>query len=102
VHIDASDRSENVGDAIRATERDTEDAVRDMQENEAMTRQALDVLGSHHNDPYHVALETLREDTRAWWADMLARDPNELDEGKEPATAGAEGLRRFLEAGELP
>ena len=52
MHIDASDGSENVGDAIRATEADTEDAVRDTQEDEAMTHQPLDLLGSRDNDPY--------------------------------------------------
>jgi hypothetical protein len=39
----------------------------------------------------------LREDTQAWWAEVLASDPDELEEGEEPATADAEGLRRFLE-----
>ena len=68
-----------------------------MQEDEAMTRQPFDLLGSRHNDPYNAALETLREDTRGWWVDTLARDPDELNEGEEPATAKAEGLRRFLE-----
>jgi hypothetical protein len=43
-------------------------------------------------------LETLREDTQQWWADTLARNPAELEEDEEPATADAEGLRRFLEA----
>ena len=47
-------------------------------------------------------METLREDTRAWWADTLARSPDELNEGEEPATAAAEGLRRFLEVEVLP
>ena len=32
----------------------------------------------------------------------LARDPNELEEGHEPVTADAEGLRRFLEGEVLP
>ncbi len=57
VHIDATDGSEDVGDAIRATAADTEDAVRDMHEDEAMTRQALDLLNSRRrNDPYGAAL----------------------------------------------
>jgi hypothetical protein len=47
-------------------------------------------------------LETLREDTRGWWADLLARDPAELTEGDKPATADAEGLRHFLEVDVLP
>jgi hypothetical protein len=47
---------------------------------------------------YQAALAALREDTQAWWADVLARNLDELEEGDEPATADAEGLRRFLEA----
>ena len=44
----------------------------------------------------------MREDTQQWWADTLARDPAELEEDEEPATADAEGLRCFLEAEVLP
>ena len=73
-----------------------------MQEDEAITRRALDVLGSRRKDAYEAALAALREDTRAWWADMLARDPDELEEDEAPATADAEGLRRFLEGEVLP
>ena len=32
----------------------------------------------------------------------LGRDPEELDEGEEPATADIDGLRRFLEGEVLP
>jgi len=102
VHIDATDGSEDVAEAISATAADTEDAVRDMQEDEAMTRHALDLLNSRRNDPYEAAVAALRDDTRQWWADVLARNPDELDEGDEPATADAEGLRRFLEGEVLP
>jgi hypothetical protein len=102
VHIDAADGSEDVAEAIRTTEADTEEDVRDMQEDEAMTRQALDLLGSRRNDAYEAALETLREDTQQWWADTLARDPAELEEDDEPASADVEGLRRFLEGEVLP
>jgi hypothetical protein len=69
VHIDATDGSEDVADAIRATAAETDDAVRDMEEDEAMTRQALDLLNSRHNDPYEAATAALREDTQQWWAD---------------------------------
>jgi len=79
-----------------------EDAVRDMEEDEAMTRQALDLLNSRRKDPYEAATTALREDTQQWWADTLARDPAELEEDEEPATADAEGLRRFLEGEVLP
>jgi acyl-CoA synthetase (NDP forming) len=73
VHLDATDQLERVVDAIRATAADTEDDIREMQEEEAMTRQALDLLGSRRNDAYETALAALREDTQAWWADTLER-----------------------------
>jgi hypothetical protein len=101
-HLDATDGSEDVAEAVRATSADTEDAVCDMREDEAMTRQALDLLGSRRNDPYEAATAALREDTQQWWADTLARDPSELGEDEEPFTADAEGLRRFLEGEVLP
>jgi hypothetical protein len=47
-------------------------------------------------------LDALREDTREWWADMLARGPDELEEEEEPFTADPEGLRRFVETEALP
>ena len=102
VHLDATDQLERVVDAIRATAEETAEDVAEMEEDEGMTRRALDLLGSRHNDAYHAALATLREDTRRWWADTLAGDPDELDEGETPATADANGLRRFLEAKVLP
>ena len=65
--------SERVTDAIRATDSDTEEDMRELEEDEAMTRRALDLLDSLRNDRYEAALAALREDTREWWADMLAR-----------------------------
>lgn len=102
VHLDAAGQSERVVDAIRATPAETEEDIREMQEDEAMTRRALDLLGSRRNDAYEAALTALREDTRDWWTDVLARDPDELDEGEEVATADPDGLRRFLEGEVLP
>ena len=67
-----------------------------------MTRQAFDLLGSKRNDAYEAALAGLRDDTREWWEDVLARDPDKLDEDEEPATADVESLRRFLEHKVLP
>ena len=43
VHLDATDQSERVVDAIRATAADTDDDIREMDEDEAMTRRALDL-----------------------------------------------------------
>jgi len=47
-------------------------------------------------------MAALREETREWWADILARDPDELEEDEEPATADPNGLLRFLGATALP
>ena len=102
VHLDAKSQSERVVDAIRATAADTEEDIADMTADEAMTRRALDLLGSKRNDAYEAALAALREDTQAWWADELARDPDELYGNQEPATADVEGLRRFIEGEVLP
>src|SRR6266576_6167622 len=44
VHLDASDQSERVVDSIRATEDETQKDMREMEEDEAMTRRALDLL----------------------------------------------------------
>lgn len=101
-HLDATKPSERVIDAIRATSRDTERDVRDMEDHEAVTRRALDLLNSRRNDAYEAALAELRADTREWWANQLARDPDELYGNQEPASADVEGLRRFLEGEVMP
>jgi hypothetical protein len=100
VHLDAADQAEGVADAIRATDAETDADLRDIGDDEAMTRHALDLLGSRRNEAYEVALESLREDTRDWWTDVLAGDVEMT--GVEAATADASGLRRFLEGEVLP
>jgi hypothetical protein len=102
VHLDTSGQSERVVDAIRATVADTQEDMTDMAADETMTRDALELLGSKRNDAYEAALAALREDTQVWWADTLAGDPDELEEGKELAAADVEGLRCFLEGEVLP
>src|SRR5205807_6813945 len=37
-----------------------------------------------------------------WWANRLARDPHELEQDEESASADAGGLHGFLEAEVLP
>jgi hypothetical protein len=81
---------------------DTDEDIAEMETDEAMTRRALDLLGSKRNDADEAALAALREDTQAWWADTLACDPDEIGEGEEPATADVKGLRRFIEGEVLP
>lgn len=102
VHLGATDLSEGVVDAIRARASDAEADMREIDDDEAMTRRAIALLGSHRTDRYEAALAAVRADTRDWWADMLARAPAELDEGEEPATADEAGLRQFLEDEVLP
>lgn len=53
VHLGATDESERVVDAIRATAADTDKDIAEMAVDEAMTRRALDLLGSHRNDAYY-------------------------------------------------
>jgi hypothetical protein len=50
VHLDATDQSERVIDAIRATADETAQDIAEMEADEAMTRRALDLLGSKRND----------------------------------------------------
>ncbi len=94
-------RARSVVDAIRATVDDTAEDIRELEEDEAMTLQALDLLNSNRNDAYEVALAALRDDMRESWEDVLARDPDGLEE-EEPATADAERMRRYLERETLP
>ena len=99
-HLRAPGRSEHAVNAVRATDGETEGDMRELEEDEAMTHRALDILDSLRNDRYEAALAALRDDTCEWWADMLARHPDK--QGDEPATADEAGLRRFLKGEVLP
>jgi hypothetical protein len=87
---------------VHTTPIDTEEDLRDLDDDEAMTRRALAILDSGRNDAYESALAELREDTQSWWADMFKREPDELEEGEEPAAADVDGLRRFMKDKALP
>jgi hypothetical protein len=102
VHVEGPDLSIQVASAIRATADDTTKDFADMEEDEAMTRRALNLLTASQDGEYQAALTALRDDTRQWWKDVLACDPDELDEDEEPYTPDAGGLRRFLEGEVLP
>ena len=97
VHLDDTAEAEWAAVAVRATATDTEEEIRDMQEDQAVTNRAIKLLGSRRNDAYEAALAMLREDTQQWWASELARKPSDLDEDEVAATIDAEGLRHFLE-----
>ena len=101
-HITSADKGADVSEAVRITPADTEEELRDLDDDEAMTRYALEILESQRNEAYEAALAELREDTQGWWEDTLKLKPNELEEDEEPASADPEGLRRFLESKVLP
>jgi hypothetical protein len=101
-HLHKGEGTEGVEDAIRDTPAGARDAMRDLQADEAMTRRALTLLESRRNDSYEAALAALREDTQGWWADMLEREADDLDEGQEPFAAAPDDLRRFIETEVLP
>jgi hypothetical protein len=101
-HVETADESSDVCEAVRISSEDEEDEIQDIQGDEAMTQRALGLLGSLRNDRYEAALAALREDTRSWWSDILARDPAVLEEDEEPFTADPDGLLRFLESKVLP
>ncbi len=101
-HLTNGARSEEAGDAVRTTAKDDADEMADLDEDEAMTRRALAILGTERNDAYQAALAELRDDTQEWWEDLIARDPDDLEEDEEPATTDTEGLCRFLEHQMLP
>ncbi|HZV03865.1 MAG TPA: hypothetical protein VE999_02130 [Gemmataceae bacterium] len=96
-HLHGGEGTEGVRAAIRDASTDTEEALRDLEADEAMTKKALDLLGSRRNDRYEAAVAALREDTRDWWADVLTWDDDELEEGEEPYKPDPDHLRRFID-----
>jgi hypothetical protein len=86
VHLDATQQFEKVIDAVRATPAETEKDLADLEEDEAMTRRALDLLGAGKANAYDAALTALREDRRHWWEEVLAHDPDELEEDQGSCT----------------
>jgi hypothetical protein len=101
-HLHDGGDTQGASDAIRDTAADTEEAMRDLHADEAMTRRALHLLASRRNDRYEAALAALREDTRGWWADKLQADLDELDEDEAPYGADPDQLGRFIETQVLP
>ena len=97
VHLDGGKQIERVVDAIRATPEETAEETRDLDEDEAMTKNAVAILDAGKPKAFEQAVSALRADTREWWEDLLSRDPEDYDEDQEPATPDADGLRRFVE-----
>ena len=97
VHLDGGKQIERVVDAIRATPGETAEEARDLDEDEAMTRNAVVILDAGKPKAYEPAVAALRADTREWWDDMISRDPEGFDEDEYLFTADSDGLRRFIE-----
>ena len=103
VHLDATDQSERVVDAIRTTAADTEEDIARHGGGRGHDRAELSICSARtRNDTYDAALAALREDTQAMVGDMLPRDPARTGGGRGARTADADGLRRFLEGEVLP
>ena len=66
VHLGAADHPGRVVDAIWATQADAAEEQADLEQDEAMTRRALDLLRVDRADAYEAALAALRDDTRGW------------------------------------
>jgi hypothetical protein len=102
VHVVGDIASDTVGDAIRATEEQTAEDRADLESDQAMTQEALRLLGSKTSSAYSGALAALRDDTREWWEDQLTWEPDDYDEDQPPYCADATSLKRFLEGEVLP
>jgi hypothetical protein len=100
-HLDIEQEIERVVDAIRATPEETAQETEVLDESEAMTTKALEILRTDKPKAYENALAVLHKDTRDWWKDYISSDPEILDEdeeeNEEPATPDAAGLLYFLE-----
>jgi hypothetical protein len=86
-----------IGDAIRATEEQTAEERADLEDDQAMTSEALRILASPSSSTYSLALAALRDDTREWWDRQLSWEPGDYDKDQTPYRADAESLTRFLE-----
>jgi hypothetical protein len=101
-HLSGTDDAFDIGYAVRVTPKDAEYELKDLDDDEAVTLRALDILGSRRNGAYEAALTELREDTQSWWAHTLKLKPDQLQGDEEPFTADSSGLRRFIEDKVLP
>jgi hypothetical protein len=91
-----------IGDAIRATDDQTAGDTADLEEDKAMTAEAVRILASLSSSAYSRALAKLRDDTQAWWREQLSWKADDYEEGQTPYRADTESLKRFLEDEVLP
>jgi hypothetical protein len=102
VHIVDDGETKSAGDAIRATEGQTEQDLADLEADQTKTENAMSLLRTPSPTAYARALAALREDTRAWWENQLSWERDDYNEDQTPYRADAESLRRFLESEVLP
>jgi hypothetical protein len=102
INVAADVNANSIGDAIRATDVQTAERTSDLEEDQAMTNEALRILADPSPSAYSSALATLRGDTRAWWQEQLSWALEDYHEEQEPYRADAESLRRFLKEAVLP
>ena len=69
VHVEGR-HSELAAAAVHASA-ETSDELTELDADEALTKAALEILGTTRNDAYEAALAVLREDTRDWWHSEL-------------------------------
>jgi hypothetical protein len=91
-----------VADAITITDEQTAADLADLESDLGMTEAALRLLNSKSPTAYRRALAVLREDTREWWEEQLAWEPDDYDQDQTPYSEDAESLRRFLETEIIP
>jgi len=84
-------------DAIRATDEQTAEETADLEDDRAMTEEALSILAHPSPSAYSRALAALRDDTQGWWREQLSWGPDDYDEDQTPYSADAESLKRFLQ-----
>jgi hypothetical protein len=102
INIVGDAEADCIGDAIRATEAQTVEERADVEEDRAMTAEAVRILASLSSSAYSCALAQLRDDTQAWWREQLSWKADDYEEGQTPYRADTASLKRFLEDEVLP
>jgi len=62
-----------IGDAIRTTDEQTAGDTADLEQDQAMTEEALRILADSSPTAYSRALAALRTDTHNWWEEQLVK-----------------------------
>ncbi len=103
VATDNKGKKDELSSAIASTDSDDAATIIDTDEDEAMTRRAIDILKTGDPEAYSEALAALRQDTQDWWEDTVSDDeathPDGLqNEGETylPYSRSTAQLLRFL------